>query len=121
MKNIHLIISVIIVAPTAILYAFCPNILFEISPYTIDEKNVFKALMGLYLGFAFLWTLGILNPKLWKSATQSNIIFMFGLAFGRTISILMDGLPSFIFILGTIGEMILGSYAYFQLQKQSKL
>jgi Domain of unknown function (DUF4345) len=42
---------------------------------------------------------------------------MLGLGFGRIISIVVDGIPSTIFIFGTIGELVLGFYALYTLKK----
>lgn len=117
MKNLHLIISVLIVIPVGCIYGFCPDLLFDVTQNSMDEANIFKAIMGLYLSFAVLWSLGILNPSLWKVATVSNIIFMLGLAFGRIISLFCDGFPSGVFVIGTLGELVLGFYALYQLQK----
>ena len=44
---------------------------------------------------------------------------MFGLAFGRILSVLLDGFPSSLFLLGTFGEIILGSFAFYQYKKQT--
>ena len=121
MKNLHLIISIIIVIPVAIFYGSKPDYLFEVSLNSKDELNIFKAIMGLYLGFATLWIYGILKPDFWKTATISNMIFMLGLAFGRICSITVDGIPTTIFLLGTIGELILGMFAWYQLKKQKVL
>ena len=118
MKNLHLIISIIIVIPVAIFYGSKPDYLFEVSLNSKDELNIFKAIMGLYLGFATLWIYGILKPDFWKTATISNMIFMLSLAFGRICSIAVDGIPTTIFLLGTIGELILGIFAWYQLKKQ---
>ena len=112
-KNISLIISVFIAVPIGIIYGSQPNLLFDIQLQTIDEHNVFKAIMGLYLGFSLLWILGIFKNNLWQVAIISNFIFMLGLAFGRTISIISDGIPSMIFVLGILGEVTLGLYSYF--------
>ncbi|MEK8180487.1 DUF4345 domain-containing protein [Flavobacterium buctense] len=119
MKNLHLIISIIVVIPVGCIYGFYPDFLFEVTLNSIDEANIFKAIMGLYLGFSILWILGILKPSLWKVATVSNIIFMLGLAFGRIFSIIFDGIPTTIFVLGIIGELALGFYALIQLQKKN--
>lgn len=117
MKNLHLIISVLIVIPIGCIYGFQPNLLFDVNLNTIDEANIFKAIMGLYLAFASLWIVGILKPTFWKIATVSNMFFMLGLAFGRIISIFFDGFPSGVFVIGTLGELVLGFYAWYQLQK----
>ena len=117
-KNLHLLISVLIVIPIGCIYGFNPNLLFDVNLNSIDEANIFKAIMGLYLGFSTLWIIGILKPAFWKIATLSDMIFMFGLAFGRIISIVFDGIPSTIFVLGTIGELVLGFYGWYFLQSK---
>ncbi len=118
MKNLHLIVSIIIIIPVGLLYGFQPELLFEVNLNSTDEHNIFKAIMGLYLGFASLWILGVFKPKFWQAATISNMIFMLGLGFGRIISMVFDEMPSTIFILGTIGELVLGMIALYQIKKE---
>jgi hypothetical protein len=72
--------------------------------------------MGLYLAFTILWILGIVRPIYWKAATISNILFMAGLGFGRIISLLLDGFPSAVFLIGTAGELVLAIFGMIQLQ-----
>ena len=117
LKNLHLIISSIIVFPGAIIYGFQSNLLFDAPINTMDQATIFKAIMGLYLAFASLWILGILKKEFYITATITNILFMLGLGFGRIISIIFDGIPSTIFILGTFGELVLGFYGLNQLKK----
>lgn len=119
-KNLHLIISILIVIPAAFVYGFQPNLVLNVAINTIDEQNILKAIMGLYLAFASLWISGIINLKFWKTATISNMLFMLGLGFGRIISIISDGTPSTIFVLGIIGELVLGIYALIQLKSIRK-
>ncbi|TAF72072.1 MAG: DUF4345 domain-containing protein [Flavobacterium sp.] len=115
LKKLHLIISAAIVVPVGLVYGGKPDLLFEVSLQSPDEFSIFKAIMGLYLGFSFFWLLGIFQKQFWKVATISNMIFMLGLAFGRLVSMFLDGLPSTVFLLGTVGELVLGVYAYYQL------
>ncbi|WP_310558227.1 DUF4345 domain-containing protein [Flavobacterium sp.] len=117
LKNFHLSISVIIVIPIAIVYGFWTNLVFNVNIDTVDEHNILKAIMGLYLGFATLWIIGIFKSTLWKTATISNIVFMLGLAFGRIVSLFIEGITSTVFILGTFGELILGFYGWYQFKK----
>jgi Domain of unknown function (DUF4345) len=119
MKNLHLIISSLIVISAAFVYGFIPNLVLNVDTNTIDEANILKAIMGLYLGFASLWIVGIFKNNYWRTATICNMLFMLGLGFGRIISIILDGFPSNIFILGTIGELILGFYAFYILKKET--
>lgn len=104
----------------ALIYGFQPNLLFDVSINSLDQSNIFKAMMGLYIGFASLWILGIFNQNYWKAASISNMIFMIGLGFGRIVSIIIDGIPCYLFVLGTVGELILGFYAFYQLKFNKK-
>lgn len=108
--KIHLLISVSIVMPVAIVYGFQPQLQFDIHLDTIDEHNFFKAIMGLYIGFSILWLLGVFKAQHLKTALVTNMIFMLGLGFGRLMSIALDGMPTFWYIFGTFAELLLGFY-----------
>lgn len=118
-KNIHLLISLSIVVPTAIIYG-SPSVLpeyLDIRVNSIDLSNMLKAIMCLYLGISFVWILGIWKTKYWKSATQLNILFMLTLAIGRTLSVIVDGFPTGGYIFGIIAELVLGLFSMYQLKK----
>lgn len=114
--KIHLIISVIIVIPISLVYGFNPASQFDIQLHTIDEHNFFKAIMGLYLGFAMLWILGIFKQYYFKIAVLTNMVFMLGLGFGRLLSLFIDGTPTFGLLFGTFGELFLGCYGIWVLK-----
>ena len=101
------------------IYGFNIESTLEISPITTDEFNLLKAVMGIYLGFAFLWLIGLLKNRYLKVALVSNMIFMLGLGFGRLISFAFDGLPSMAFIVGTAGELTLGFYGVWVLTNKN--
>lgn len=117
-SNLHLSISILIVLSISFVYGFKPNLFFNVEVVTTDEFTIYKAIMGIYIVFSSLWIVGIINEKYWQTATISNFLFMFGLAFGRIVSLLFDGIPSMLFLLGTIGELILGFYAFYQFKNQ---
>jgi hypothetical protein len=120
-QNLHLMISSGIVILVAFVYGLFPKAilpqLLDFSVETTDLTNVFRAIMGLYLAFASLWILGTVKPNYWKVATLSQILFMLGLAFGRILSLLLDGIPSPVFYYGILGELILGIFGWYQLRK----
>lgn len=118
-NNLHLLISSLIIISIGLIYGFSPNLLFEVNLNSIDEHNIFKAIMGLYIAFGLLFILGIFDAKFWKSATIANGFLMYGLASGRIISLFLEGIPSAIFCIGIIGEMILGTFAFYQYKKQT--
>ncbi|MEM8928140.1 MAG: DUF4345 domain-containing protein [Bacteroidota bacterium] len=94
-KNIHLGLSAIIVFLAALIYGAHPSkilpFFFDFDVQNLELKNIFRAIMGLYIGFALYWAVGTQNPKHWKGATISNVVFMGGLALGRLISLVLDG------------------------------
>ncbi len=115
-KNVHLGLSAIIVFLAALIYGANPNVIlpffFDFEVYNLELKNVFRAIMGLYMGFAIYWVVGIFKSEHWKGATISNIVFMGGLAFGRLVSLLFDGIsnPYAIGMLLEFGMLCWGIY-----------
>ena len=83
-KHLHLIISLAIVIPTAIIYGSSSILqkFLDIQVHTNDLSNMLKAIMCLYLGISLVWILGIFKPEYWKIATQLNVLFMLTLATG---------------------------------------
>lgn len=121
-KNLHLLISIIIVFPTGVIYGL-PSILHEqldIQVHTIDLANMLKANMCLYIGVSMVWILGVWKTTFWERATELNILFMLTLATGRALSIIVDGLPTGGYIFGIIAEFSLGIYSIIQLAKIKK-
>lgn len=124
-KNAHLILSAVILIPASLLYGLYPEQvfprLFEVDIEAIDLRNIFRAIMFLYLGIANILILGILKSEYWKFATLLVIVFMGSLALGRTMSFIIDGSPSLIFILGLFGEFILAVFSLIQLKKYDSI
>jgi hypothetical protein len=73
--------------------------------------------MGLYIAMSVFWVIGIIKLRFWFAATLSNILFMAGLAFGRMVSIVLDGIPSTIFLIGLIVEIMLAAWGVINLKK----
>ena len=117
-NKIHLIISVCIVVPTAIVYGFKPELSFNMFLETVDEHNFYKAVMGLYLGFSTLWVLGLFKTNYFKIAIVTNIVFMFGLGLGRLLSMFTDGTPTFGYQFGVLAELFLGVYGLWVLWRE---
>lgn len=117
-KNIHLVISVLIIIPAAFIYGLYPGeflpVFLDIEIYPVDLKNVFRAIMCLYLGMAGIWVLGILKPEYWNFSTLLVIVFMGSLGLGRLMSIVIDGQPSNVFMLGVFGELFLAAFSFWQ-------
>ncbi len=73
--------------------------------------------MGLYLGMIVLWILGAFRPSLTRAAVIAEIAFMSGLAVGRVLSIVVDGMPS-VALLGYTGvEIAMAAWGMLVLKK----
>jgi hypothetical protein len=120
-KNLHLGITSIVIIIVGLTYGVFPNktlpIYFDFKVETTDLNTVFRAIMGLYLGMAIYWIVGIFKPEHWRNATLTSTIFMGGLAFGRIISMLTVGIPSTPFVIGTILELLFMIWGIYNLKK----
>lgn len=120
-KNLHLTVSAILITIIALGYGLFPNeVLSRLFSFTVDStdlKQVFRATMGLYLAMTIFWVTGIYNPAYWRSATIANVLFMSGLAAGRIFSLVADGVPSTLFLIGLLLELILACWGMWNLKK----
>lgn len=109
-RNLHLGIASLTIILVGLSYGLCPSLflplLFDFKVENVDLSHVFRAMMGLYLGFASYWIIGVFKEEHWRGATLSSIVFMGGLAIGRMVSILIDGIPSVVFLIGTVMEIL---------------
>ena len=117
-KNLHLALSAAVVVAAGLFYGANPEgSIPHIFSFTVDDlelKNIFRAIMGLYLGFAAYWIIGIWNAKYWEGATISNIIFMGGIAFGRILGTVLDGF-SIIWVIGLLLELFMMAWGIYNL------
>lgn len=118
-KNVHLIASSLILIPIALAYGIGPDFpeTFNFSIENIDLKNILRAIMGLYVAMVVLWITGVMKQEYWKLATITVVLFMGGLAIGRLLSIVLDGVPSIRFVIGTFAEFVLSFWGIWNLKK----
>ena len=97
-------------------YGFLPNLtmpfLYDIEVTHIKLLNILRAISGLYIALVIFWIVGAYNSNLQLPALWSLTIFMTGIALGRIASILIDGLPSPIFIFYLFLEIMFGLIGY---------
>lgn len=121
-KNVQLGASAIIVLSVSLVYGLNPSkilpVVFGFEVQDLELKNIFRAIMGLYLVLGTYWIIGIIKPKHWQTATLVNVLFMGGLAFGRILSTIFDGVSSQ-FMVGLILELIFMIWGIFNLKKYS--
>lgn len=120
-RNSHLTVSTVVIIPVALAYGLYPQmilpLLFDFKVEAINLANVFRGMMGLYLGMSVIWIMGIIKSRLWFTATITNIAFMGGLAVGRLVSLAVDGVPNIYFLVGLVLEAVLAIWGIENLKK----
>ncbi len=79
-------------------YLIAPRFMFGLYGIDLQSVNEFNmvrsAYGGLFAAFACLFAAGASRPSLQKPALIGLLTFMAGFAFGRLLSILIEGVPS---------------------------
>lgn len=89
-----------------------PNIPID----TVNELHFVKvAYGGGFIDFAILFALGASRPKLSFTSLVALGVFMGSFAFGRIISMLVDGLPAPLFQCLVIGDITYAAQAAYRL------
>jgi hypothetical protein len=70
-----------------------------------------RAVMGLYLGMVVLWLCGAFRRSMAGAALAACAVFMLGLAAGRSLSFILDGLPHWLLVVYAALEIVLGLIA----------
>ncbi len=98
------------VFPVSLIYGGNPAIsmpsFYDINVDTVNLSNILRAVMGLYIALCIFWVIGARYEKLRLSALWSLAIFMTGIASGRTLSLILDGIPSPLFIFYLVVEVV---------------
>jgi amino acid transporter len=110
-----LIFCVVGLVPIALGYGAKPSvsldILFGITVDTTNLTHIMRAVMGLYLGMAVLWLWGAFRKFMEGPALIACAVFMLGLAAGRILSFIIDGMPHWLLIIYAVLEIVLGLIA----------
>lgn len=98
--------------PIALSYGLMPgkslSLLFGIDVSNPNLANILRAVMGLYIALIVFWLMGAFKIRFRDAALYSLIVFMFGLAAGRIISLLADGIPHWLLIVYLMLELFFG-------------
>ena len=110
-----LIFCAVGLVPIALGYGAKPTVsldaLFDIDVNTTNLAHIMRAVMGLYLGMVILWLWGAFRPAMEGPALVACAVFMLGLAIGRILSFVIDGLPHWLLIVYAALEIVLGLIA----------
>ncbi|EEZ87631.1 hypothetical protein VME_24930 [Vibrio harveyi 1DA3] len=76
--------------------------------------------MGLYLALAMFWVMGAMSTKYRLPALYSLVIFMWGLAMGRLLSLLVDGMPHWLLVVYLFLEFGFGLVGLKMIRKEEQ-
>ena len=123
-RQIFLLIAAVGLTPIALSYGTVPQASlkfhFDIPLHGTNVTHIFRAIMGLYFALIIFWILGARSEKLTRPALFSLTVFMFGLAAGRTLSLLLDGMPHWLLFVYLILEILFGAVGLWMLKTMSK-
>ena len=111
-RQVFLLVVAIGLLPVALSYGLAPSrsleFLFDVSIENVNGTHMFRAIMGLYLGFILFWIIGAFRDDVRQAALYSVVVFMFGLAAGRSLSLLADGFPNWLLVTYLVVELGIG-------------
>ena len=118
-----LIFCAVGLVPIALGYGAMPSVtldaLFGITVDTTNLTHIMRAVMGLYLGMVALWLWGAFSRPMARPALAACAVFMIGLAAGRLLSFVFDGMPHWLLIVYAVLEIVLGVGAVLLYRSQS--
>lgn len=123
-QSIFLLLVAAGLTPIALSYGFSPvdslSFLFGIDASSVNVSHIFRAVMGLYLALAMFWVMGAMSTKYRLPALYSLVIFMWGLAMGRLLSLLVDGMPHWLLVVYLFLEFGFGLVGLKMIKKEEQ-
>lgn len=120
-RQIFLLIVAVGLLPITISYGLMPqksmNYLFNLTVSDPNLIHIFRAIMGLYLALSIFWIIGVYKIQLRNAALYSLIVFMFGLAAGRILSLIIEGIPHWLLIVYLFLELSFGTIGVLMVKK----
>lgn len=118
-----LVLAAVGLVPIALSYGLMPSqsVAFLLG-FPVDgtsQTHVFRAIMGLYLANVGFWLAGSATLSLRTPALWSLFIFMTGLAAGRVVSVIVDGIPNFVLIFYLVAEIVFALLAWMAIRKHA--
>ena len=123
-EKIFLLLAAAGLTPIALSYGASPSAsmsyLFGIDASSTNASHIFRAIMGLYLTLALFWVAGAVKPALSLPALYSLTLFMLGLAAGRVLSLVVDGVPHFLLVIYLLLELLFGAVGCYLIARHER-
>jgi hypothetical protein len=119
MMRLYLLVVAAILVPPALSYGIDPAAVLPktmtIAVEGTDQTEMLRAIMGLYFGMSAFCVIAAFTPAWRHVAVIWAVFFMYSIALGRILSLIVDGIPSRVLLLymaveltgGTIGLILL--------------
>lgn len=112
LKKGLLIFSFVTITIIALLYGVSPQWFFQTFSVdsqvpTVDHSHILRAVMMLYITLGLFWLYCAFSAKFRDTGLIVLALFCGGLAAGRILSVIIDGLPSPLLILYIFMELSL--------------
>ena len=115
-ESVFLLVAAVGLTPIALAYGLIPAttvpMLYGVEIDSVNISHIFRAVMGLYLAMVIFWVLGASREPLRFAALCSVVVFMGGLATGRFLSLLLDGIPAVPLVIYLVLEVGFAQFAY---------
>jgi predicted membrane protein len=123
-RQMFLLVAAIGLLPIALSYGLIPQkslrYLFDITVSDPNSIHIFRAVMGLYLALIIFWLIGAFRVQVRQAALYSLIVFMFGLAAGRILSLIIDGMPHWLLAVYLVLELVFAVLGILLIKKSDK-
>lgn len=104
------------------LHLVAPQMMMEapaIQLTTVNHRHLIRAALGgAFIGIATLFLLGLLRASMRTFALISIAVLFSGFAFGRLVSIVLDGMPAGMFLAILAFELIFAGFAFSALREE---
>ena len=124
MMKLFLLFVAAILVPVALSYGIDPAVILpkfmNITVEGTDQTHIFRALMCLYLGMTIFCVIAAFTPSWRHVATIWAVFFMYSIAAGRILSLIVDGVPSPILLFYMAVELIVGTLGLLVLARERR-
>ena len=124
MMKLFLLFVAAILVPPALSYGIDPAAVLTksmtIAVAGTDQTEMLRAVMGLYLGMTIFCVIAAFTPSWRHVAAIWAVFFLYSIAAGRILSLIVDGVPSPILLFYMAVELIGGTLGLLVLARERR-
>ena len=124
MMKLFLLVVAAILVPVALSYGVDPAAVLPktmtIAVEGTDQTEMLRAIMGLYLGMSTFCVIAAFTPAWRHVAVIWAVFFMYSIAAGRILSLIVDGVPSRILLFYMAVELASGTAGLLVLARERR-